>query len=80
MTAIVVQICRADDENKLQTLIGAAMHFWGKQGFTKINVTFESDADAQAGVYTMTDPSKAPQKLAVDVATDQTAVLVLSMP
>jgi hypothetical protein len=78
MSAIVVQICRADDENKLQQLIGAAMHYWGKLGFTKVNVTYESGTDAQAGVYTLTEPNKAPKKLAVDTESDQTAVLVLS--
>ena len=79
MSAIVVQVCRADDDDKLQQLIGASMHYWGKLGFTKVNVTFESGGDTQAGVYTMKDPTKAPVKLAVDAATDKTAVLVLSM-
>ncbi|MCA1654469.1 MAG: hypothetical protein ABR588_07545 [Sphingomicrobium sp.] len=78
MSAIVVQICRADDNDELQKQIGAAMQYWANAGFNKINVTFESNADARAGVYTMNSSKDAPKKLGVDQNTDQTAVLVLT--
>jgi hypothetical protein len=78
MAAMAIQICRADTEDQLQVLIGAAIHFWSKKGFTKVNVTYVSPDDMQVGVFVMTAADKPPEQIGLDTKVDHTAVLVLA--
>jgi hypothetical protein len=80
MGGIVVQLCRADTEDNLEVLIGAATQYWKKQGFTKVETNFKSDGGGSAGAYSLKDAAQAPKKLAVDIDNDRTAVLIISKP
>lgn len=78
MSGIIIQICRAEDDAELQKLVGAAIHYWNKVGYSKVSVNFESDAGGHAGAYTFDKSDEKPKKLVVDDDAEKTAVLVLS--
>lgn len=80
MSAMIVQICRADTSHALQPVVGAALQYWAAQGFSKVNVTFVSPGDDMLGVYLKTTTTGAPEQLMVQVAEDFTAVLVMTKP
>ena len=80
MSGIIIQICRTKTEDELQHVIGGAIRYWNKFGYTKVSVDFDAGTGGHAGIYTMTQNDAKPQKLAMDNDTEQTAVLVLSTP
>lgn len=80
MTLLIIQICRADTAEKLQTVVGSALAEWAAQGYTKVNVDFVAPGEDRAGVYLKTTPTEAPTVLWKKLDADFSAVLVLTKP
>jgi hypothetical protein len=80
MSALTVQICRAETKDKLQTVVGAALEYWKQLGYTKVNVEWLAPGADQVGVHVKKTPDGAPQRVWAEFTAANTAVLVLSKP
>lgn len=80
MSAMIVQVCRADTPALLHPVIGSALQFWGAQGFQQVNVQFVSPGDDMCGIYLKTAPAGPPTGIWQQAQEDFTAVLILSKP
>jgi hypothetical protein len=77
MSAMIVEVCRANTTEDLQKVMGGTLHHWAQFGFKQVNVDFVSPGDDMLGVY-VSSAGAARQQLLVQAAEDFTAVLVLS--